>query len=269
MRQLRRPLRALAALALVAFGLSGCMKLDMDLTVNSNDTLDGTVVVALDRSLLMMSGKSPEEAFEGAEDSVKDLPKGSRTEVYDDGKFYGKKIIYDDLSFAAFNSGKADAPHIEHADGKYTFTADLKTGSNSLGAQAELMRPFLSGIQITIALTFPGDVVEHDAQAKVDGHRVSWNLGLGENNRLRAVAEEGPAFPLAVVAVVGGVAGLAVVVGIVVLAIWLSRRHATPAPAATPAYPAAAPTDPAYPATYADPHPATHPGSDPTPPTHP
>ncbi|MBV1854965.1 LppM family (lipo)protein [Catellatospora tritici] len=240
MPQLRRPIRALAALALVAFGLSGCMKLDMDLTVNSNDTLDGTAIVALDRSLLSMSGKSPQEAFDSAGDSVKDLPKGSRTEVYDDGKFYGKKIIYDDLSFAAFNSGAAGAPRIEHANGKYTFTADLKTGASDLGPQAELARPFLSGIQITIALTFPGDIVEHDSRAQVDGRKVTWRLSLGEDNRLRAVAEDGPAFPWVVVAAVGGVAGLAVIVGIVVLAVWLTRRHATPAPAdpASPAYPA-------------------------------
>ncbi|MDI1465495.1 hypothetical protein QEZ54_31450 [Catellatospora sp. KI3] len=257
MRQLRRPIRALAALALVAFGLSGCMKLDMDLTVNSNDTLDGTAVVALDRKLLSMGGQSPEKAFDQAGDTVKDLPKGSRTEVYDDGKFYGKKIIYDDLSFAAFNSGGAGAPRIEHANGKYTFTADLKTGSSDLGPQAELARPLLSGIQITIALTFPGDVIEHDAHARVDGRKVTWQLSLGEDNRLRAVAEDGPGIPWAVVAAVGGVAGLAVIVGIVVLAIWLTRRHAAQAPAgaAVPAYP----TDHPYPDTLPTPTPPTPP----------
>lgn len=272
MRQLRRPLRTLTALALVAFSLTGCMKLDLAMTVNSDDTLDGTVIVALDKSVLGLSGKSAEEAFANAEGSLSDLPEGSRTEVYDDGKYYGKKVVYDDLPFADFNSGQPGAPSITHADGKYVFTADLRTGNADLGPQAELMRPFLSSVQITFAVTFPGDVVEHDAKAVVDGRTVRWNVAVGGRNELRAVAEEGSAFPWLVVAVVGGVFGLGVIVGIVLLGIWLSRRRAggapadpgAPAPVAQPyptqAYPVAQPAGPdgsGQPGGYRQDYPAT------------
>ncbi|BCJ78025.1 hypothetical protein CS0771_75690 [Catellatospora sp. IY07-71] len=260
MPKLRTSLRTVAALALVAFSLTGCMKLDLDLTVNSDDTLDGTVVLALDKSVLKMSGKDPEQAFANAESGMSDLPEGSRTEVYDDGKYYGKKIVYDDLPLADFNSGKPGAPSLTHADGKFVFTADLGTGVADLGRQAELMRPFLSGIRITFAVTFPGKVVEHDSRAVADGRTVRWDLQIGEDNKLRAVAEDS-SFPWPVVAVVGGALGLLVIVGIVVLAVWLSRRQraAQAALDSAPAYPAAVPAPdtvaaaPAYPPTQAYP----------------
>ena len=155
-------------------------------------------------------------------------PKGAKTEVYDDGKYYGKKIIYDDLPLTDFNTGEKGAPSITHANGKYVFTADLDTGADGLGPQAEMVKPFLSSLQITFAVTFPGKVVEHDAKAVVDGDTVRWNVALGGKNELRAVAEEGSAFPWLVVAVVGGVLGLAVIIGIVLLAVRLTRRKAPP-----------------------------------------
>lgn len=251
MRKLRTSLRTIAALALVAFSLTGCMKLDLDLTVGSDDTLDGTVVLALDKSVLKMGGKDPEQAFANAESGMSDeLPEGSRTEVYDDGKYYGKKIIYDDLPLADFNSGKPGAPSLTHADGRFVFTADLGTGVADLGQQAELMRPFLSGIRITFAVTFPGEVIEHDSRAVVDGRTVRWDLQIGEDNKLRAVAADS-SFPWPVVAVVGGVLGMLVIVGIVVLAVWLTRRGSAGAAgrAAPPAEPAGPVAETAYPAT--------------------
>ncbi|WP_155373330.1 LppM family (lipo)protein [Catellatospora vulcania] len=254
MRPARKPLRTLAVLALAAFSLTGCMKLDMNMTVNSDDTLDGTVIMALDKSVLQLSGKSAEEAFASAGESLTDLPKGTRTEVYDDGKYYGKKIIYDDLPLTEFNTGEKGAPSITHANGKYLFTADLDTGANGLGPQAEMVKPFLSSLQITFAVTFPGKVVEHDDKAVVDGDTVRWNVALGGKNELRAVAEEGSAFPWLVVAVVGGILGLAVIVGIVFLAVWLTRRKT---PAAAPADPYATSFDPPTVGGPAGTHPAT------------
>ncbi|MEV4416279.1 hypothetical protein [Catellatospora sp. NPDC049609] len=224
MRQLRAPLRTLAALAVVALSLTGCMKLDMAMTVNGDDTLDGTVVIALDKSMLRLGGKDPAQAFAAAEGGLSELPEGSRTEVYDDGKYYGKKIVYDDLPLADFNTGKPGAPSITHTDGKYVFTADLSSGSAELGRQAELMRPFLSGIQLKLAVTFPGDVVEHDPKAVVDGRTVRWDLAVGEDNKLRAVAADS-SFPWLLVAGIGGVLGLLVIVGIVLLAVRLTRRQ--------------------------------------------
>ncbi|WP_144119618.1 LppM family (lipo)protein [Catellatospora sichuanensis] len=256
MRLPRKPLRTLAVLALAAFSLTGCMKLDMNMTVNSDDTVDGTIIMALDKSVLQLSGKSPEQAFEEAGDSLTELPKGTRTEVYDDGKYYGKKIVYDDLPLTEFNTGEKGAPSITHANGKYLFTADLDTGADGLGPQAEMVKPFLSSLQITFAITFPGKVVEHDAKAVVDGDTVRWNVALGGKNELRAVAEEGSAFPWLVVAVVGGVLGLAVIAAIVFLAVWLTRRKA---PAATADPNAVASFDPATVAQPVGGHPTTQP----------
>ncbi|MEU7826193.1 hypothetical protein [Catellatospora sp. NPDC049133] len=256
MRLPRTSLRTLAVLALAAFSLSGCMKLDMNMTVNSDDTVDGTIIMALDKSVLQLSGKSPEQAFDDAGDSLAELPKGAKTEVYDDGKYYGKKIIYDDLPLTEFNTGEKGSPSITHANGKYVFTADLDTGADGLGPQAEMVKPFLSSLQITFAVTFPGKVIEHDAKAVVDGNTVRWNVALGGKNELRAVAEEGSAFPWLVVAVVGGALGLAVIIGIVFLAVWLTRRKA---PTAAPDPYAATPLDPATVAQPVGGNPATTP----------
>ncbi|MDQ1605269.1 MAG: hypothetical protein QOE01_3114 [Actinomycetota bacterium] len=41
--------RVLGAALLVAFGLSGCLKMDMDMTVTADDKVDGSLILGFDK----------------------------------------------------------------------------------------------------------------------------------------------------------------------------------------------------------------------------
>lgn len=53
----RTGLVRLGAFAMLALLLSACIKLDMNLTVNGDDTVDGTVIFALNKELIELSGQ--------------------------------------------------------------------------------------------------------------------------------------------------------------------------------------------------------------------
>ncbi|HZM81671.1 MAG TPA: hypothetical protein VFC19_38610, partial [Candidatus Limnocylindrales bacterium] len=99
-----RTLRAFTALMVAALTLTGCMKLDMDLSIDPrNDTLNGAFIVAVHKNVLTMEGKTAEQGFAATEKGLKEIPPGTRSEVYDDGMFYGRRIIFEQYPLAEFN----------------------------------------------------------------------------------------------------------------------------------------------------------------------
>lgn len=225
-----RPLRAVAALLLAAVMLTGCVKIDMDVTVSKeSDTVTGSIIVALEKALLTIGGESPDKAFSKANMDTGALPPGSRTEVYDDGKYYGKRIIFDKVSFADFNKSSkesADAPKLVHEGGKYTFsmTVNATPATASLGAASAAVANALANVEMKFAITFPGKVIEHDSHAKTEGNTARWSLKLNESYQLRAVAEEPQNIPWLVISIAGGLFCLLLVVGAVIFAIRMTRR---------------------------------------------
>jgi hypothetical protein len=225
-----RTLRALIALIIAGFALTGCMKLDMDLSIDGgSDTLNGWFIVGVDRNVLTMEGRTVEEGYAVSERSLKELPSGTRSEVYDDGRFYGRKIIFERYALADFNRDNLSAS-ITHSNGKYTFAMD---GSNPVAAStpAQLVTA-LANMEIIISVTFPGKVIEYDRQGILQDRTVIWKMKLAEFRAIRAVSQEGESFPWLLLAIVVGLFGTLVVAGIVVLVLRLGRRPApTPAPA--------------------------------------
>jgi len=219
-----RTLRALTALIVAAFTLTGCMKLDMDLSIDPrNDTLNGTFIVAVDKNVLTMEGKTAEEGYAATESNLRELPPGSRSEIYDDGRFYGRKIIFERYPLAEFNR-KNPSASITHADGKYTFKMD---GTNPVASStpAQLVTA-LANLEITISVTFPGKVIEHDEQSTLQDRTVVWKMKLADFRAIKAVSQEEETFPWMLLAIVTGVFGTLVVAGILVLALRLGRRRA-------------------------------------------
>ncbi len=70
----RRFRRVLGSGALAVL-LAGCFKVNMDLDVTADNTVSGTAVVAVEESLLELSGQNVDQLF--AEMDLSDLPPGS------------------------------------------------------------------------------------------------------------------------------------------------------------------------------------------------
>ncbi len=274
-----------AALALL---LTGCLKLDMDLAIQTDDTVDGAVVFAVNKDVLELTGGSIEDLTGGETPFPSDV-EGVTTEEYDDGEFAGQRFSFDGVPIGVFASNEDDPDALSITREGDTFEVsgvlDLSqgaTGATGLGGAEQ----FFESAEIRIAMTFPGEVIE--SNGAVDGNTVTWEPAFGERIEIQATgsAVEGGSSSNTILWVVIGLAVVALAV-IVVAVVMMNRRKAPEAavpegagmaapmaetaPAAppaevTPAVPPVSPTpEPVAPAPPAPPEPATESTVEPTP----
>ena len=94
---------AFAALAVLA---TGCIKAHQDLTLHSDNTVSGSVIFAVNKQLLSLTGQSPEEFFNGGTPSSAPVPSGISADQkpYDDGTFAGTEYTFTNAPLDAFRS---------------------------------------------------------------------------------------------------------------------------------------------------------------------
>lgn len=187
---------ALLALAGV-LALAGCVKFDMNVTVNRDDTVTGTVVVAFDKTLMekLNLGGNPL----GAE-PVKGVTKQER---YDDGTYAGVKYIFDATPLSEFNdSGDTAGDHIRitHEGDDYVLTGVIDQTytppANAGPIDPEIVAAFKRA-DMRVTVTFPGRILSTNGDVEANAKAVTWKLELGERNELHATAGPGPNTALA------------------------------------------------------------------------
>jgi hypothetical protein len=213
----RRPARPLALLGTVAallLVLSGCMKVDLEATFSAEDTVDGTMLVAVDKELLETTGGSVDDLL-GTEEDLFD--EGEVTsEPYEEGEYVGRTYTFADVPLAEF-SGDGEDLEISHADGKFTVDGELDLSSEDLGENA-------TGGEVSITFTFPGDVEE--SNGTINGNSVTWEGEGGDVIELNAVANDsGNGFP--VLTLVWLLAGLVLLALVVTITVVLVRRRSS------------------------------------------
>ena len=72
----------------------------MDVEVSPENTVSGTAIIAVDESLLELSGQSADQLFKDMD--LSDLPAGATTEKYQEDGFIGQQITFDDVPLAEF-----------------------------------------------------------------------------------------------------------------------------------------------------------------------
>jgi hypothetical protein len=218
------------AFVAIALLLAACVRVDMELEVSPENTVSGSAILAVDDSLLELSGQTADDLFRDVETTA-DLPEGASVEPYEDDGFVGQRITFEDVSLEEFSQGGVAASGEQlsitrqgddfHVNGRLDMTGSEFGGS-------EVPTQFLESIEFRIAITFPGPV--SSATGSIEGNTVTWTPRVGENTELRAVASAIPSgSPLVPILLIVGVIVLAIVAFVV-----LSRQRA-PAPAAAPA----------------------------------
>jgi hypothetical protein len=199
MRTRTNPVRALAALGLTTLlgaALAGCLKVDGDLSIEG-DTVSGTLVTALDKQAAEQLQLDPEEVFATENDQLTSLD-GVSAAAYDDGTSAGTELTFDQVRIEDLNQlseGDPDGLRIvrDQAAGTYQFSLVMdfafisELAEDQSGAGQELdVAALLAGFQVTVAVTFPGEVTEHTGE--LSGTTVTWHPQPGERTELRAVA---------------------------------------------------------------------------------
>ncbi|MFL6073058.1 MAG: LppM family (lipo)protein [Mycobacteriales bacterium] len=200
--------RLTAAAALLLFALTGCIRYHVDATLHADDTVSGTVVVGMQKSLM----EAAKAGGASSDDPSSDLKRAkfsrgkAQVKPYDKDGYSGAQLIVDNVPrqefLAAMNgNGSAtgatgDVLRIDKASGRYTVSGTLDLSDSALGGDGgdsgdsippALRKQLLSSFDIQIALTFPGKVLEHNGTLK--GTTVTWKAKAGEKTVMHAVAE--------------------------------------------------------------------------------
>jgi hypothetical protein len=184
--------------------MSGCLKLDMDMKVKSNDKIDGTMLFAMSDALITMTGQSKADFIKQMKSGSKGAPAGSKTEVYDKDGFVGQKITFKDAPVDVFNQSTnatkgatpagggapGDDLKLVKEGGKWKLTGVLDFGSAGTAKTKKdrETEKMLKGFAVRVRITFPGKIVEHDKDGKVSGKTITWEPKLGQKISMMAVA---------------------------------------------------------------------------------
>jgi LppM domain len=271
-RRARTAGRVGAFLALAVL-LTGCIKLNVDLGINADDTVNGAVVLGVQKELLELTGQSAEDLL-GDADLIPTGATGVVVEPFEDDEFVGQQIIFEDLPISEFNSGALGASgatgisgvtgaggdnlNITREGDTFVVTGALDLSSGLSGATGPFAgtggAQLFENADIQISITFPGEVVR--ANGEVDGNTVTYVPEFGERLEINAtgsaidngqaadvVGDSDSFLPLLLI-----VAGVAVVLLVIIFLVVRSRSNkdggagtstglGEPAPVATPVAP--------------------------------
>jgi LppM domain len=239
----------IGAFVALVFLMTGCIKLNMNLGINSDDTVSGTVEFGVQKELLDLTGQNIEDLL-GSDAPFPSNAPGVTVEPFDDGEFAGQQFIFEDVPLEEFNSGgvvgasgatgasggAADTLQIARQGDTFVVTGvlDLSTGLSGVtgpfggtgGAE------FFESADIKIAITFPGEVLQAPG-GEIDGNTVTYVPEFGERLEINATGsavDNGEAAD-----VVGGsdsflpliliIAGVVLVLLIVLFLVVRGRRH--------------------------------------------
>lgn len=212
--------------------LAGCFKVNMDVEVTPENTVSGSAIIAVDESLLELTGQSADQLFQDMD--LSDLPAGATTEQYREDGFVGQRVTFAEVALAEFTgnnslstSGSGDELSIVrqgdefHVDGAFDMSGPEFTGT-------EVPQQFLDTFEFKISITFPGEV--KSATGEIDGNTVTWEPKFGQNTPVEAVASAIPSksSPLMMILLIA--AGVVILGGIV----FILMRRKTPATAVVP-----------------------------------
>jgi hypothetical protein len=90
----RKGVLHVVGVAAVAVALAGCLKVDMSLEINDDESIDGHVIMAVSDGLAQLTGEDPETLAQQFEDEVMDdAPEGVTQEPYEDDEFQGTRLV--------------------------------------------------------------------------------------------------------------------------------------------------------------------------------
>lgn len=174
----------------LTFLLSGCIKLDMALTVNKDKTVSGAVILGFADSLAALgssTGSSATLAPGGLDNLINKKAKGVTVSKYHQGGFTGEKVTFDHAPLTAFSSSaQKDGSFAIDIKGNHAYISgalDLSssgTGTSGTSSMDDaLTKAMFTGAQIRITVTFPGKITKSTGEISKDGRTVTWNPTIG------------------------------------------------------------------------------------------
>jgi hypothetical protein len=185
-------------LVVLALLTNGCVKADVSLTVRSDDQVDGSIVMAIDRTYVPPGGQAPNALLDQVTQRVfHGTATGSRQEPYSDSQYVGRRVTIEGMSLLDFNRGTSDGGlKIVHQGSQFRLSGTVDTVDLAAGAgasSAESADRIAQTFAVVIQVTFPGPVTQ--SNGAVSGDTVTWRPRFGQRLALSAVADDSPGPP--------------------------------------------------------------------------
>jgi hypothetical protein len=224
----RRIWRLVAVLVATVLLTTGCVKLEMDMTVAKDDTVSGTMVFALAKSIAGLADQGAESGDSLATDGLFADPNNVSIEPYDDGAFVGTSYTFKDIPLAqlAPEVGDSSSFAIKRQGDNLVVSGILDTSSEGESLEENpLGDSFIEGIaastSIRITVTLPGEILE--TNGVIDGQSITWTGKFGEKLDIQAVAVSPLQEPINWL-VFGGLIGLLLAIAAGAVAFLLTRK---------------------------------------------
>lgn len=203
--------RAIALSTVTVFALTGCVRVEMHLDLQADDSVNGEMVFAVTQEMLAMAG---EDALDNAitgdqalESAVTERYESDETNADGEPMFVGTRTTFTGEPLSGFGAAGGDLSITRDGD-DFVVSGRPEDGGGQAG-DTDLP----PDADVTLSVTFPGDVSSHNGD--LDGSTVTWDLTTHEGAvEARGAASEG-GFPtwllIAVIALVGVGIGMAIV----------------------------------------------------------
>jgi hypothetical protein len=247
------PLRAIArtiALCALAMLMTGCIKVDLNMELNGDNTVGGTMVFAVSRDLLALTGSSADDLLGQITASAGPLPSGVQFQEspYADDKFEGKTYTFHDVPIDAFSQGTTagETISIKRVGDTFQVNGEIDLTPAATGQLQPGAAQLAKDMELRIAITFPGPVSQQSG-GTISGNTVTWTPAFGEKTEIQATGSaiassgNGPTMWILV--------GLAILLMAVVALVLVRSRRSQVAPQAATEMPASPPAPAPPPAT--------------------
>jgi hypothetical protein len=169
---------------LLAILMTGCIKLNMDLQLQSDDTVDGSVIFAVNKQVLQLTGKSFDDLTGGQSAVPSGVP--VQTSDYDDDQYSGKKYTFEDVPISRFSGdGSTDSLSIVHQGDTFVVSGALDLSAADTSQIPNADQAF-STADISLSITFPGAVQAASAGGVISGNTVTWKPTFGAKTEITA-----------------------------------------------------------------------------------
>lgn len=228
-RHFGRRLPVALLMAVCAFVLTGCIRVELSFTVEEDGSGVVDMVVAVDESLLAAADESPEDML----GDVDDLPPGAVVDEYREDGFVGQRmrVPVADMELAAESLGSADDltdaadfGFVREGD-SWRFTMDVPPLGEELAGEngdfaAGMTAAIVNTAEFRVRVSLPGEVTEHNAD-RIENGALVWELDFldTEPRTLSARSQIAGVGPVVVVVSAGAA------VAIVVLAAMAARAR--------------------------------------------
>lgn len=164
--------------ACVMLVITGCIRMDMAITLHENDVASAQLDMAFQDSAIEAAGYDPAEFWAEAEaEIVGALPAGATHEAYPEAGWTGTRVTIPNVPFSELGTledGGFTGISVTREGNEYVFQTRSGMAEDFADFNVEDLPAGSDPVRVSMTLTCPGPIVE--ANGAITGNTVTWDL---------------------------------------------------------------------------------------------